>query len=92
MAAPPPGEIPCPSCGQPLALPVEAVLAGRAIVCAGCGLELTAQRDASRQALDALGRWYSETAAARKAAVAGGAPGPQPKTEEASRRAGRPRR
>ena len=92
MSAPPPGEIPCPSCNQPLALPVEAVLAGRPIVCAGCGLELTAQREASQQALDTLGRWYGETAAAREAAVAGAAPVPQPKTEEASRRAGRPRR
>ncbi len=92
MATPAPGEIPCPSCNRPLALPVEAVLAGRAIVCAGCGLQLTAERDASRQALDALGRWYSETAAARDAAVGGAEPGSQPGTEEASRRAGRPRR
>ena len=78
MTATQPGMIPCPSCSQPLALPIESVLTGRAIVCAGCGLELTAQRDASRGAMDALGRWYEETASAREAAASGQAPGAKP--------------
>lgn len=78
MATPQPGMIPCPSCSQPLALPIESVLTGRAIVCAGCGLELTAQREASRDAMDALGNWYEETASARKAAVATQAPAANP--------------
>ena len=64
-----PGEIPCPSCGRMLPLPVAAVLSGQPIVCAGCGLELTAQRETSREALDSLGRWYEETGAARDMAA-----------------------
>ena len=91
MTAQRPGEIPCPSCSRPLALPVEAVLSGQAIVCAGCGLELMAQRETSRKALDALGRWYEETAEARKAASAARPP-EAPHIEEAGRRARRPRR
>ncbi|WP_299398375.1 hypothetical protein [Pelagibius sp.] len=69
MTATQPGEIPCPSCSRPLPLPVAAVLSGQPIVCAGCGLELTAQRETSREALDALGRWYEETGAARDMAA-----------------------
>ena len=91
MAAPRPGEIPCPSCSRPLPLPVEAVLSATPIVCGGCGLELTAERDASRDALDALGRWYDETAPARKAAAVAG-PAEAPHIREARRRARRPRR
>lgn len=78
MTATQPGMIPCPSCSLPLALPIESVLTGRAIVCAGCGLELTAQRDASRDAMDALGNWYEETASARKAAASAQAPAANP--------------
>ncbi|MGD1879782.1 MAG: hypothetical protein ACFB13_20045 [Kiloniellaceae bacterium] len=70
MTALAPGRIPCPDCGQPLALPIEAVLAGRAIVCGGCGLELQVNREDSKMALAALGRWYDETAPAREAAAA----------------------
>ena len=91
MTAQRPGEIPCPSCSRPLALPVEAVLSGQAIVCGGCGLQLTAQRETSRKALNALGRWYEETAEARKAAAAAGPP-EAPHVREADRRARRPRR
>lgn len=69
MTALQPGRIPCPDCGQPLALPIEAVLAARPIVCAGCGLELQVNRDDSAAALDALGRWWSETAPARAVAA-----------------------
>ena len=78
MTATQPGMIPCPSCSRPLALPIESVLTGRAIVCAGCGLELTAQRDASRDAMDALGNWYEETASARKAAASAQVPTAKP--------------
>ena len=76
MTAMQPGEIPCPSCGLALPLPIAAVLSGQPIVCAGCGLKLTAQRETSRDALNALGRWYEETGAARDmAASAAGAGG-----------------
>ena len=92
MTATRPGEIPCPSCSQPLALPVEAVLTGQAIVCTACGLELTAQRDTSRDALDSLGRWYEETADARRAAAAGKTGNAWPDRGGASRRPRRPRR
>jgi len=68
MTALPPGRIPCPDCGQPLALPIEAVLAARPIVCAGCGLELLVNRNDSTAALQALGRWWDETAPARTVA------------------------
>ncbi len=69
MTALQPGRIPCPDCGQPIALPIEAVLAARPIVCGGCGLELQVNRDDSAAALDALGRWWSDTAPARTAAA-----------------------
>lgn len=71
-----PGQIPCPDCGQALALPIAAVLSGQPIVCAACGLELHVKREDSAEALAALGRWYEETAPAR---AAGGAVSPQPK-------------
>ncbi|MEO3428208.1 hypothetical protein AAFN88_05080 [Pelagibius sp. CAU 1746] len=64
-----PGRIPCPDCGQALALPIAAVLSGQPIVCAACGLELQAKREDSAEALAALGRWYEETATARAAAA-----------------------
>ena len=89
MNAPHPGQIPCPSCSRPLVLPVTAVLTGEPIVCAGCGLELTTQRDASREALAALDRWHRDTTAARTAAVSGQPPEQAPRP---SRRARRPRR
>jgi len=65
-----PGRIPCPDCGEALALPIAAVLSGQPIVCAACGLELQVKREDSAQALAALGRWYEETAPARAAAGA----------------------
>ncbi|WP_193367148.1 hypothetical protein [Pelagibius marinus] len=65
-----PGRIPCPDCGQTLALPIAAVLSGQPIVCAACGLELQVKREDSAEALAALGRWYEETAPARAAAAA----------------------
>lgn len=71
-----PGRIPCPDCGQALALPVAAVLAGQPIVCAACGLELHVNRKDSAAALAALNRWYEETAQARAAASSGAAPPP----------------
>ncbi|MGD8497952.1 MAG: hypothetical protein PVG82_03530 [Chromatiales bacterium] len=84
-----PGQIPCPSCQAPLALPIEAVLAGQPIVCQGCGLELTTEREASRDALEALGRWHAETRAAREAASSvSGSDG----AAEGRRRGRRPRR
>lgn len=55
------GRIPCPECAEPLELPVESVLFGRPIPCSSCGLELTADSQASGAALDALSRWYAET-------------------------------
>ena len=70
MTTLPPGRIPCPDCGHPIALPVETVLAALPIACAGCGLELQVKREDSAAALAALGRWWSETAPAR--ATAGG--------------------
>ncbi len=71
-----PGRIPCPDCGQALALPIAAVLSGQPIVCAACGLELQVKREDSAEALAALGRWYEETASAR--AAAGAAPSQSP--------------
>lgn len=95
MSALPPGRIPCPDCGQPLALPIEAVLAGRPIACAGCGLELHVKREDSKMALAALGRWYDETAPAREAAATASPspaePGPG-EAETSGRRGRRPRR
>ena len=70
MTALQPGRIPCPECGQPMALPIEAVLAARPIVCAGCGLELLVNREDSAAALNALRRWWDETAPARTVAEA----------------------
>ncbi|NIA68355.1 hypothetical protein HBA54_07100 [Pelagibius litoralis] len=92
MTATQPGRIPCPACSQPLALPIEAVLTGQAIACAGCGLELTAQRETSHEALNALGRWYEETAEARTTAASGQASAAAGQTAKASRRVTRPRR
>jgi transcription elongation factor Elf1 len=82
-----PGRIPCPDCGEALALPVAAVLSGQPIVCAACGLELQVKREDSAEALAALGRWYGETAPARAAASASAA---APRPSSVSRR--RPRR
>lgn len=70
MSATAPGKIPCPSCGAPLPLPVESVLAGEPIVCQLCGLELAVQQETSREALAALARWHEETADARAKAAA----------------------
>jgi len=78
MTALQPGQIPCPDCAQPLALPIEAVLAGRPIICAGCGLELQVNAKQSASALAALGRWWQETASARTAAEGGAAAASQP--------------
>jgi hypothetical protein len=89
MTALSPGRIPCPDCGQSLALPIEAVLAGRPILCAGCGLELQVNRRDSEAALSALGRWWSETAPARAAAEAVPA---EPAVGVSGRRGRRPRR
>jgi len=91
MTAMRPGQIPCPDCGLPLPLPIETVLAGQAIVCLGCGMELQVKREESQAALGALGRWYEETAPAREAAAASSAPG-EPAAETTGRRARRPRR
>ena len=65
------GQIPCPSCGQPLVLPVEAVLAAQPIVCSACGLEMTTEREVSHKALNALSRWYQGTQAARSTVGSG---------------------
>lgn len=76
MSAAAPGTIPCPGCGAPLPLPVETVLAGDAVVCRSCGLELAVQREVSREALAALACWYEETAEAPDAArLRSGGPG-----------------
>ncbi len=80
-----PGQVPCPDCGQALALPIAAVLSGQPIVCAACGLELHVKREDSAEALAALGRWYEETAPARAAAVASAA-APQPEPRRRPRR------
>lgn len=66
------GQIPCPSCQATIALPVEDVLNGSAIVCTGCGLELKANTQTSRSALDALDRWYTETRDARAHSASNG--------------------
>jgi hypothetical protein len=93
MAELQPGRIPCPDCGQPLALPIEAVLAALPIVCAGCGLELQVNRQDSKDALASLGRWYEETAPARDAAAAGSpAAAAGLEAQEPGRRGRRPRR
>ncbi|MEQ9609080.1 MAG: hypothetical protein RLN99_15585 [Kiloniellaceae bacterium] len=90
-----PGRIPCPDCGKPLALPIEAVLAGQPIACDACGLELQVKQEDSKMALAALGRWYDETAPARAVAAtgspssAGNDPGG---AETPGRRGRRPRR
>lgn len=73
-----PGQIPCPDCGQPLPLPIESVLVGRPIICAGCGMELQVKSQDSKEALSALGRWYQETAPAREVAAESGAPKASP--------------
>lgn len=83
------GQIPCPSCGQPLPLPIEAVLASRPIVCSGCGLELMAKRETSREALTELDRWYRETRAVRAGEGSSSAP---PAIDRAVRRPRRARR
>lgn len=92
MSATVPGKIPCPSCGAPLPLPVEAVLAGRPIDCRFCGLELTVRQEASQEALDALARWHEETADARAAAAATQATQPEAASQTSGRRKRRPRR
>lgn len=86
MTALQPGRIPCPDCGQPLALPIEAVLAARPIVCAGCGLELLVNREDSAAALNALGRWWDETAPARSVAEASAVRPPEPSSPSGRRR------
>lgn len=83
------GQIPCPSCGQGLLLPIEAVLASRPIVCSACGLELTSKREPSREALDGLARWYQETQATR--VIPSSTPA-SPAAGGAGRRPRRPRR
>ena len=60
-----PGRIPCPSCNTSMPLAIEAVLDGTPIECAGCGLLLTTDTEASGQALEALRQWYRETREAR---------------------------
>jgi len=92
MTATAPGKIPCPSCGAPLPLPVEAVLAGRPIGCQFCGLELTVQQETSQEALAALARWHEETADARAAAAITQATQPEAASETSGRRKRRPRR
>lgn len=93
MTALQPATIACPDCGRALALPIEAVLAGRPIVCAGCGLELHVNREDSKMALAALGRWYAETAPAREKAAAGSAAAPDAgAVATPGRRGRRPRR
>ncbi|MEQ8355345.1 MAG: hypothetical protein RH942_07400 [Kiloniellaceae bacterium] len=87
-----PGRIPCPDCGFALALPIEAVLAGQAIVCVGCGLELHVHQEDSQAALAALGRWYQETAPARDAAATAGIETGEMQSQSLSRRQRRPRR
>lgn len=89
MSATVPGKIPCPSCGAPLPLPVESVLSGTPIGCQFCGLELTVQKQASQDALAALGRWHEETADARARADASQA---QAVGDTGGRRKRRPRR
>lgn len=91
MTALQPGRIPCPDCGQALELPIEAVLAARPIVCAGCGLELLVNRDDSAAALNALGRWWDETAPARTVAEASAVASADP-SSPTGRRPRRPRR
>lgn len=80
-----PGQMPCPSCETVIALPVESIIAGKPIVCEGCGLQLKANTEQCQPAIDALERWYEETREAREQAGAGKAAGE-------SRRARRPRR
>ena len=64
-----PGQMPCPSCETVIPLPVELIIKGEAITCAGCGLELRVDTGSSQQAVDALARWYEETRDAREQAA-----------------------
>ena len=51
-----PGTIPCPFCGNAIALDPAKVLRGDEITCAHCAATLTVDRAASGNALDALAR------------------------------------
>jgi hypothetical protein len=48
----PPG-VPCPRCKTPIRLTLPKLLAGTPVFCSECGLELTLDRHASTDALDA---------------------------------------
>lgn len=49
----PPG-VPCPRCRTPIRLTVQKLLAGTPVFCSDCGLQLTMDRQASSEALDAV--------------------------------------
>jgi len=60
------GRIPCPFCGKPVALPVEAVLDQRPIPCLSCGAEMSVDADSSREALSLLERWRADSETVRQ--------------------------
>lgn len=82
------GQIPCPFCGQPVALPVDAVLRRQTIPCLVCGAELSVDADNSREALAMLERWRKDSEAVRQFAEPPGSAN-QPRE---TRRGKRPRR
>lgn len=89
MTASASAEVPCPFCGGAIALPIDAVLALRAIACASCGASLTVDPDRSRQALDRLRRWQQDTRDATATAPATrwtDAPAPAGRGRRAARR------
>ncbi len=49
----PPG-VPCPKCRKPIRLSIEKLLAATPVYCSECGLQLTLDRQASAEGLDAV--------------------------------------
>jgi predicted RNA-binding Zn-ribbon protein involved in translation (DUF1610 family) len=72
MTAAQSAQIPCPYCGDPVAISVGAVLGARPIPCRSCGAELTVDRAKSEHALTLLEQWHADTARARSIAQADG--------------------
>jgi len=62
------GRIPCPFCGQPIPLSVDAVLQRVGIPCLSCGAEISIDAEKSREALSMLARWRNDTEAVRQLA------------------------
>lgn len=50
----PDGRMPCPVCGVTVTVPMASLLGGLAIFCGGCGVKLSIDMNASRNALSAI--------------------------------------